>query len=75
MKAASQRLPILLAGSYFIESLTDEMEKLATGIMLKIDAMGGSVNAIENGFMQEEIAKSAYTYQRNIEAGEKSSLA
>jgi methylmalonyl-CoA mutase N-terminal domain/subunit len=60
-----------LAGSYFIESLTDEMEKMATGIMLKIDAMGGSVNAIENGYMQEEIAKSAYTYQRNIEAGDK----
>ncbi len=60
-----------LAGSFFIESLTDKMEALATGIMMKIDAMGGSVTAIENGFMQEEIAKSAYTYQRNIESGEK----
>ncbi len=60
-----------LAGAYFIESLTDEMEALATGIMMKIDAMGGSVNAIENGYMQEEIAKSAYAYQRNIESGEK----
>ena len=60
-----------LAGSYFVESLTDELESLATGMIQKIDAMGGSVSAIENGYMQEEIAKSAYTYQRNIESGEK----
>ncbi len=60
-----------MAGSYFVENLTDEMEKQATILMQKIDAMGGSVSAIENGFMQEEIAKSAYTYQRQIESGEK----
>ena len=60
-----------LAGSYFIESLTDELEASAMTILKKIDAMGGSVDAIENGFMQDEIAKSAYEYQRNIESGAK----
>jgi methylmalonyl-CoA mutase N-terminal domain/subunit len=60
-----------LAGSYFIESLTNEVEVAALQLIEKIDAMGGSVNAIEEGFMQNEIAKSAYEYQRNIESGEK----
>lgn len=60
-----------LAGSYFIESLTDEIENKALGLISKIEAMGGSVSAIEAGFMQDEIAKSAYAYQRNIESGEK----
>ncbi|MBK7560372.1 MAG: methylmalonyl-CoA mutase [Chitinophagaceae bacterium] len=60
-----------LAGSYFIESLTAEVEAAAGKLMEKIDAMGGSVSAIEQGFIQQEIAKSAYEYQRNIETGEK----
>lgn len=60
-----------LAGSYFIESLTNEVETAALQLIEKIDAMGGSVNAIEEGFMQNEIAKSAYEYQRNIESGDK----
>ena len=60
-----------LAGSYFIESLTDEVETAAWKLIEKIDAMGGSVAAIEQGFIQEEIAKSAYEYQRQIENGEK----
>jgi methylmalonyl-CoA mutase, N-terminal domain len=60
-----------LAGSYFIESLTNEVEAAALQLIEKIDAMGGSVSAIEEGFMQNEIAKSAYDYQRNIENGEK----
>ncbi len=60
-----------LAGSYFIESLTNEVETAALQLIEKIDAMGGSVNAIEEGFMQNEIAKSAYQYQRNIESGQK----
>lgn len=60
-----------LAGSYFIESLTNEVETAALQLIEKIDAMGGSVAAIEEGFMQNEIAKSAYEYQRNIERGEK----
>ena len=60
-----------LAGSYFIESLTNEVETAALQLIEKIDAMGGSVSAIEEGFMQNEIAKSAYEYQRNIESGDK----
>ena len=60
-----------LAGSYFVEALTNEIEKAAMELVKKIDAMGGSVTAIEQGFMQEEIARSAYEYQRNIESGEK----
>ncbi len=60
-----------LAGSYFIESLTNEVEQKAWDLVAKIDAMGGSVSAIEEGFMQEEIARSAYEYQRNIESGKK----
>ncbi len=60
-----------LAGSYFVESLTHEVEEAAWKLMQKIDAMGGSVSAIEQGFIQNEIAKSAYEYQRNIETGSK----
>ncbi len=60
-----------LAGSYFVESLTNEVEQKAWELINKIDAMGGSVAAIEQGFMQDEIARSAYEYQRNIESGEK----
>ncbi len=60
-----------LAGSFFIEQLTNEVEEKAWQLMDKIDTMGGSVSAIEQGFIQNEIAKSAYEYQRNIESGEK----
>ncbi|MGL6269793.1 MAG: acyl-CoA mutase large subunit family protein [Chitinophagaceae bacterium] len=60
-----------LAGSYYVESLTLETEKLALELIQKIDAMGGSVIAVEQGFMQDEIARSAYTYQREIESGKK----
>ncbi|HEY0680035.1 MAG TPA: methylmalonyl-CoA mutase family protein [Chitinophagaceae bacterium] len=60
-----------LAGSYFVESLTDEVERAAWLLIEKIEAMGGSVSAIEQGFIQNEIARSAYEYQRKIETGEK----
>lgn len=60
-----------LAGSYFVETLTDEVEKKAWELIEKIDVMGGSVRAIEQGYMQDEIAKSAYAYQQAIESGEK----
>lgn len=60
-----------LAGSYFVENLTAEVETRAWELIAKIDAMGGSVSAIEQGYMQEEIARSAYAYQRQIEKGEK----
>lgn len=60
-----------LAGSYFMEALTEELEKAAWEYLNKIDAMGGSVNAIESGFIQKEIANSAYAYQKGIQSGEK----
>ena len=60
-----------LAGSYYVEALTAEVEEKAWSLMQKIDAMGGSVSAIEQGYMQDEIARSAYDYQRKIETGEK----
>jgi len=60
-----------LAGSYFIENLTNEVETEACKLIEKIDELGGSVSAIEQGFMQDEIAKSAFEYQRQIETGEK----
>jgi len=60
-----------LAGSYFVEALTDELEKAAYIYIDKIDAMGGSVKAIEQDYIQREIAASAYTYQNEIESGER----
>jgi methylmalonyl-CoA mutase N-terminal domain/subunit len=60
-----------LAGSYFVESLTKQVEEEAWKLIGKIDAMGGSVSAIEQGFIQDEIARSAYDYQRQIERNEK----
>ncbi|MEI6948254.1 methylmalonyl-CoA mutase family protein [Paraflavisolibacter sp. H34] len=60
-----------LAGSYFVEALTTEMEQKALELMERIDGLGGSVAAIEQGFMQEEIARSAYRFQRQAETGEK----
>ncbi|HEV8079162.1 MAG TPA: methylmalonyl-CoA mutase family protein [Chitinophagaceae bacterium] len=60
-----------LGGSYFVESLTNEVEAAAWKLIEKVDALGGSVTAIEQGFIQNEIAKSAYEYQRKIETGEK----
>lgn len=60
-----------LAGSYFVEALTDEVELKAIELIEAIDAMGGSVAAIEQGFIQDEISKSAYKYQQQIESGEK----
>lgn len=63
--------PDPLAGSYFIESLTEEMIHKATQLLEQIDEMGGAVKAIEQGFIQEEIARSAYLYQQEIEDGSK----
>jgi methylmalonyl-CoA mutase N-terminal domain/subunit len=59
-----------LAGSYFVEELTDTMEQEAWKYIEKIDAMGGSVQAIEEGYIQKEIADAAYVYQKEMEAGE-----
>jgi methylmalonyl-CoA mutase N-terminal domain/subunit len=58
-----------LAGSFFVESLTDEIAAAAQLYVDKIDAMGGAVNAVENGYMQNEIAAAAYEYQLDVENG------
>ncbi|WP_374949537.1 methylmalonyl-CoA mutase [Mucilaginibacter sp.] len=60
-----------LAGSYFIEALTDELETAAQLYIDKIDAIGGSVKAIEQDYIQQEIAAAAYQYQNDLESGEK----
>jgi methylmalonyl-CoA mutase N-terminal domain/subunit len=60
-----------LAGSYFVEELTNEVERKAWEYIQAIDAMGGAVEAIEQGYMQKEIALSAYKYQGDIQSGEK----
>lgn len=60
-----------LAGSYFVENLTNEVEAEAWKLIDKIDVMGGSVKAIEQGFIQEEIARSSYQYTKDIESGAK----
>src|SRR5579859_5302921 len=60
-----------LAGSYFIEKFTLDMEKGAFDYFDRLDAMGGMVKAIENGFPQKEIAEASYQYQRAVEAKEK----
>lgn len=59
------------AGSYMVEALTDEIEAKAWEYINRIDAMGGSVSAIEAGFMQDEIAASSYAYQAGIQSGSK----
>ena len=56
-----------LAGSYYIESLTNAIEERAWAYIEKIDALGGSVRAIERGYMQAEIEQAAYDYQRALE--------
>ncbi|MCA1623415.1 MAG: methylmalonyl-CoA mutase family protein [Acidobacteria bacterium] len=58
------------AGSYAIEELTNQLEEKAKNYIEKIDAMGGMLKAIENGFPQREIQEAAYQYQRAVEQGE-----
>jgi methylmalonyl-CoA mutase N-terminal domain/subunit len=59
------------AGSYFVESLTDEVEAAAWQYLEKIDGMGGAVAAIEAGYMQDEIEQAAYGYAKAVDDGEK----
>jgi methylmalonyl-CoA mutase N-terminal domain/subunit len=59
-----------MAGSYMIESLTDQLEAMAREYIEKIDVMGGALKAIQSGFMQREIQEAAYETQRRIEKGE-----
>ncbi|TMM22519.1 MAG: methylmalonyl-CoA mutase [Actinobacteria bacterium] len=60
-----------LGGSYFVESLTDDLERAAREYLEKVDAMGGAVAAIEAGFYQDEIHEAAFRMQRSIERGER----
>ena len=59
-----------LAGSYYIEALTDEVEKRATAYLEKIAALGGMLKAIERGFVQQEIQSAAYEYQQAVDRAE-----
>jgi methylmalonyl-CoA mutase N-terminal domain/subunit len=59
-----------LGGSYYVESLTNEIEKRVQAYLDEIDRMGGSLKAIEKGYVQQEIANSAYEYQKAVDAGE-----
>jgi methylmalonyl-CoA mutase N-terminal domain/subunit len=63
--------PDPLAGSYFVESLTDEVERLAWEYIERIDEMGGAVDAIEAGFQMDEIEQSAYEYTKSIDDDER----
>ncbi len=60
-----------LAGSYYVEWLTDEIEKQAFEYIEKIDQMGGALAAIESGYIAREILESAYKYQKEIDSGER----
>ncbi len=60
-----------LAGSFYVEQLTNDVEAAAWKLIEKIDVMGGAVKAVEQGFIQEEIARSAYKYNNEIEDGTK----
>jgi methylmalonyl-CoA mutase, N-terminal domain len=70
-ESGADRVVDPLAGSYYVEYLTDEMERRALDYIRRIDAMGGMLRAVEEGFPQREIAESAYRWQREIESGER----
>ncbi len=70
-EAGVTETPDPLAGSWFVESLTDELEKAATAYLAEIDAMGGTLSAIEGGFQQRQIQESAYRVQREIERADR----
>ncbi len=60
-----------LAGSYYVEKMTDDIEQRAMALIEKIDALGGAMNAIEQGFQQREIQEAAYRLQMSIESKER----
>ncbi len=63
--------PDPLGGSYFVETLTDQIEELAWNYLAKVDALGGAVNAIETGYMQDEIEQAAYEYAKAVDSNSK----
>ena len=60
-----------LAGSYWVESLTAELERRARALLAQVDEAGGMLNAIASGWVQEQIHRSAYQWQREVESGER----
>jgi methylmalonyl-CoA mutase N-terminal domain/subunit len=60
-----------LGGAYFIEALTEELERAASNLIERIDELGGAVAAVEQGFVQREIEQAAFDYAQQVEAGEK----
>jgi methylmalonyl-CoA mutase N-terminal domain/subunit len=59
-----------LAGSYYVESLTSEVERQALDLIAKVDELGGAARAIAEGFFQDEIGRSAYAHQLRVETGD-----
>jgi methylmalonyl-CoA mutase N-terminal domain/subunit len=70
-EAGITETPDPLAGSWFVERLTDELEAAASAYLDEIEALGGTLAAIENGFQQRQIQESAYRVQREIERGDR----
>ena len=70
-EAGVTETPDPLAGSYFVESLTDQVEAAAQAYLDEIEAMGGAITAIEAGYQQRHIQDAAYRVQRQVEAGER----
>jgi methylmalonyl-CoA mutase N-terminal domain/subunit len=70
-ESGADRVVDPLAGSYYVEYLTDEMERRALEHLRRIDEMGGMLRAVEEGYPQREIAESAYRFQRELETGER----
>jgi methylmalonyl-CoA mutase N-terminal domain/subunit len=70
-ESGADRVVDPLAGSYYVEWLTDEMERRALEHIRRIDGMGGMLRAVEEGYPQREIAESAFRWQREIETGER----
>jgi methylmalonyl-CoA mutase, N-terminal domain len=60
-----------LGGSYFVEALTDELERRARELLERVDELGGAVAAIEQGFVQDEIEQAAFAWQQQVESGER----
>ena len=60
-----------LAGSYYVESITDQIEKEAEDYIAKIDSLGGMIEAIEMGYVQSKIQEAAYKFEKEFEANER----
>ncbi|MGZ6329236.1 MAG: acyl-CoA mutase large subunit family protein [Candidatus Limnocylindrales bacterium] len=70
-EAGVTETPDPLAGSYFVETLTDQLEAAANGYLAEIESLGGTLAALETGYQQRQIQESAYRYQREVEAEER----